>query len=201
MTSQSPFIMVRSMLGKVLQTMLVLAIVSVAAFWFLKMAPGDPVTMLLGSEYSPAAHARLTHELGLDQPVYLQYFHWLGRFVQGDWGLSYVTRDDIFKQAVYQALPVTVALAAFAFVLALAIGVPAGMLAALKRGGLLDHRRLRLPRHGDPRAGGALFLFRLLRRVPEKLCRGRCGCRGKCRHTRADNLGYRQARRHRLVRA
>lgn len=138
MTSQSPFTMVRGLLGKVLQTLLVLVIVSVAAFWFLKLAPGDPVTMLLGSEYSPEAHARLTRELGLDQPVYLQYFQWLGRFVQGDWGLSYVTRDDIFKQAVLQALPVTVALAAFAFVLALAIGVPAGMLAALKRGGPVD---------------------------------------------------------------
>lgn len=97
--------MVRGMLGKVLQTVLVLGSVSVAAFWFLKLAPGDPVPMLLGAGHSPAAHARLTRELGLDQPVYRLYFQWLGRCVQGDWGLSYVTRDDIFKQAVFQALP------------------------------------------------------------------------------------------------
>lgn len=130
--------MMRSLVGKVLQTLLVLLIVSVAAFWFLKLAPGDPVTLLLGSEYSPAAYQRLTHELGLDQPIHVQYVHWLSRFVQGDWGVSYVTRDDIFKQAVFQALPVTVVLAAMALLLALLIGIPAGVLAALKRGGPVD---------------------------------------------------------------
>ena len=82
---------------KLLQTLLVLLIVSVVAFFFLKMAPGDPVMLLLGSEYSPQAYARLMHELGLDQQVTVQYLHWLGRFVQGDWGISYVTRDNIFK--------------------------------------------------------------------------------------------------------
>ena len=40
------------------------------------------------------------HELGLDQPVYVQYLQWLGRFVQGDWGVSFISRDNIFKQAV-----------------------------------------------------------------------------------------------------
>lgn len=130
--------MMRSLVGKVLQTLLVLLIVSVAAFWFLKLAPGDPVTLLLGQEYSPAAYLRLTHELGLDQPIHVQYVHWLSRFVQGDWGVSYITRDDIFKQAVFQALPVTVTLAAMALLLALLIGIPAGVLAALKRGGAVD---------------------------------------------------------------
>ena len=47
-------------------------IVSVATFWFLKLAPGDPVTLLLGAEYSPEAYARLTKELGLDQPLVVQ---------------------------------------------------------------------------------------------------------------------------------
>ena len=130
--------MMRSLVGKVLQTLLVLLIVSVAAFWFLKLAPGDPVTLLLGQEYSPAAYLRLTHELELDQPIHVQYVHWLSRFVQGDWGVSYITRDDIFKQAVFQALPVTVTLAAMALLLALLIGIPAGVLAALKRGGAVD---------------------------------------------------------------
>ena len=123
---------------KLLQTLLVLLIVSIVAFFFLKMAPGDPVMLLLGSEYSPKAYARLMHELGLDQPVYVQYLHWLGRFVQGDWGISYVTRDDIFKQAVLQALPVTLSLATLALLLALALGIPAGLLAALFRGRWVD---------------------------------------------------------------
>jgi peptide/nickel transport system permease protein len=127
-----------SALGKLLQTLLVLLIVSVAAFWFLKLAPGDPVMLLLGSEYSPQSYARLTRELGLDQPVHLQYWSWLSRFVQGDWGVSYITRDNIFKQAVLQALPVTLCLAVLSLLLALLIGIPVGVLAALYRGRWID---------------------------------------------------------------
>lgn len=130
--------MMHKLIGKVLQTLLVLFIVSIAAFWFLKLAPGDPVTLLLGSEYSPAAYQRLMHELGLNQPIHVQYVRWLGRFLQGDWGVSYVTRDDIFKQVVLQALPVTLTLAATSLLLALVFGIPLGMLAALKRGGPVD---------------------------------------------------------------
>ena len=123
---------------KVLQTLLVLWIVSVATFWFLKLAPGDPVTLLLGAEYSPEAYARLTKELGLDQPLVVQYAKWMGNFVQGDWGRSYITRADIFELAVMQALPVTLWLSALALIFALVVGVPAGMVAALNRGGPVD---------------------------------------------------------------
>lgn len=127
-----------STLGKILQTLLVLLIVSVVAFWFLKLAPGDPVMLLLGNEYSPQSYARLTHELGLDQPVHLQYVSWLTRFVQGDWGVSYITRDNIFKQAVLQALPVTLCLAFLSLLLALLIGIPVGIIAALYRNSWID---------------------------------------------------------------
>ncbi|MFZ4711168.1 MAG: ABC transporter permease, partial [Zwartia sp.] len=107
-------------------------------FWFLKLAPGDPVTLLLGAEYSPEAYARLTKELGLDQPLVVQYAKWMGHFVQGDWGKSYITRADIFQLAVMQALPVTLWLSALALMFALVVGVPAGMVAALNRGGPID---------------------------------------------------------------
>jgi peptide/nickel transport system permease protein len=125
-------------LKKVLQTLLVLWIVSVATFWFLKLAPGDPVTLLLGAEYSPEAYARLTKELGLDQPLVVQYAKWMGNFIHGDWGRSYITRADIFQLAVMQALPVTLWLSALALLFALVVGVPAGMVAALTRGGPID---------------------------------------------------------------
>ncbi len=130
--------MANASLKKVLQTLLVLWIVSVATFWFLKLAPGDPVTLLLGAEYSPEAYARLTKELGLDQPVVVQYAKWMGNFIHGDWGRSYITRADIFQLAVMQALPVTLWLSALALMFALVVGVPAGMVAALNRGGPID---------------------------------------------------------------
>ena len=130
--------MANASLKKVLQTLLVLWIVSVATFWFLKLAPGDPVTLLLGAEYSPEAYARLTKELGLDQPLVVQYAKWMGNFIHGDWGRSYITRADIFQLAVMQALPVTLWLSALALLFALVVGVPAGMVAALTRGGPID---------------------------------------------------------------
>jgi peptide/nickel transport system permease protein len=123
---------------KALQTLVVLLVVSVISFGFLKLAPGDPVTLLLGAEYSPAAHARLTHDLGLDRPIPVQYAKWLASFVRGDWGVSFITRESIFRQAVLQSLPVTLCLAGFSLALALAAGIPAGMLAALRRGTWID---------------------------------------------------------------
>jgi len=128
-----------SALAKLAQTLLVLLVVSIAAFWFLKLAPGDPVMLLLGSEYSPQAYAKLMHELGFDQAVHVQYLQWLGRFVQGDWGVTYITRDNIFRQAVMQALPVTLVLTALALLMAMVAGISIGVLAALFRGRWVDH--------------------------------------------------------------
>ncbi|OYY74147.1 MAG: ABC transporter permease [Gammaproteobacteria bacterium 28-57-27] len=120
------------------QTLLVLLLVSVASFSFLKLAPGDPVTIMLGSDYSKASYDQLTQELGLDQPVIVQYGHWLANFVQGDWGTSYITNQNIFELAVFQALPVTLTLAAFSLLIALVIGIPTGVMAALYRNSWVD---------------------------------------------------------------
>lgn len=128
-----------SAFAKLAQTLLVLLVVSIAAFWFLKLAPGDPVMLLLGAEYSPQTYAKMVRELGLDQPLHMQYLQWLVRFVQGDWGVTYITRDNIFRQAVMQALPVTLALAALALLMALVAGLSIGVLAALFRGRWIDH--------------------------------------------------------------
>jgi peptide/nickel transport system permease protein len=118
---------------KVLQTLMVLLIVSVASFSLLKLAPGDPVQLMLGSEYSPEAHASMIAQLGLDRPVVEQYLRWLGSFVAGDWGVSYVGRAPIFQYAFVEALPVTLTLAASALGLAIVVGVPLGVLSATKK--------------------------------------------------------------------
>lgn len=130
--------MLGSAAAKLGQTLLVLLIVSVASFAFLKLAPGDPVSIMLGSDYSQGAYDQLVHELGLDQPMTVQYWHWLAAFLQGDWGTSYITSQDIFELAVLQALPVTLTLAALSLLVALVIGIPAGVLAALHRNSWVD---------------------------------------------------------------
>lgn len=124
--------------AKLAQTLLVLLIVSAASFAFLKLAPGDPVSIMLGSDYSQVSYDKLTHELGLDQPVVFQYGHWLANFVRGDWGTSYITNQNIFELAVLQALPVTLTLAALSLLIALLVGIPTGVLAALYRNSWID---------------------------------------------------------------
>jgi peptide/nickel transport system permease protein len=130
--------MIRRVLGAIAQTALVLLVVSVVSFLFLKLSPGDPVAIMLGSDFSRESYAKLYHELGLDQPLLAQYVQWLGRFVQGDWGSSYVSKQDIFEQAVLQALPVTLTLAAFSLLIALVVGIPLGVLAAVRRNSWVD---------------------------------------------------------------
>ena len=130
--------MFQAVSAKLAQTLLVLLIVSAASFAFLKLAPGDPVSIMLGSDYSKASYDKLTHELGLDQPIVLQYGRWLADFVQGDWGTSYITNQDIFELAVLQALPVTLTLAALSLLIALVVGIPTGVLAALYRNSWID---------------------------------------------------------------
>lgn len=124
--------------AKLAQTLLVLLIVSAASFAFLKLAPGDPVSIMLGSDYSKSSYDQLIHELGLDQPVVFQYGNWLADFVRGDWGTSYITNQNIFELAVMQALPVTLTLAGFSLLIALVIGIPTGVLAALYRNSWVD---------------------------------------------------------------
>lgn len=124
--------------GTVAQTVLVLLVVSMVSFGFLKLSPGDPVTVMLGSDYSRESYDQLYRQLGLDQPLPLQYLQWLGRFVQGDWGVSYISQQNIFEQAVLQALPVTLTLAGASLLIALVVGIPLGVVAAVRRNSWID---------------------------------------------------------------
>jgi peptide/nickel transport system permease protein len=125
-------------LARIGQTLAVLFVVSVASFGLLKLAPGDPVQIMLGSEYSPEAYESLVAEMGLDQPFLVQYAHWAVNFIQGDWGTSFVAHTDIFTHAFKEALPVTLTLASFSLAFAILIGVPLGVLSAVKKDTAFD---------------------------------------------------------------
>jgi peptide/nickel transport system permease protein len=124
--------------GTLAQTAVVLLVVSGISFAFLKLSPGDPVALLLGSDFSREAYDQLYKQLGLDRSWAAQYVEWLGRFVSGDWGKSYVSKQDIFELAVLQALPVTLTLAALSLLVALVVGIPLGVLAAVRRNSWID---------------------------------------------------------------
>lgn len=106
-------------------------------FFMLRLVPGDPVSVMLGGEYSPEAEAQLKKNLALDEPVYTQYVTWMGNVLQGDLGKSIATKEPV-TSAIKRALPKTLSITILAFIIGVVIALPMGILAALKRGSVFD---------------------------------------------------------------
>jgi peptide/nickel transport system permease protein len=107
--------------------------VSVLIFSLQQLLPGDAAVALAGEEHDPAAVAAIRQKYHLDRPVPVQYAIWLGRVLRGDFGESMRNKIPV-SQLLAAKLPVTVELAACSMAIALAIGIPAGVLAAVKQG-------------------------------------------------------------------
>ena len=106
-------------------------------FALLRLAPGDPATFLLAPGASAADAVRLRTELGLDQPIGVQYARWLGAMLRGDLGTSFVERRPVVS-SLADALPVSLALGAASLLLSFAVGVAVGVIQAARRGSLGD---------------------------------------------------------------
>ena len=129
----------RGLRSRLLQLVPTLLLVSVLVFGLQQLMPGDPALVLAGEEGgNPQVLAQIRSELLLDRPLPVQYAHWLGRLVQGDLGYSWRTRQPV-SALVAAKLPVTLQLGVMAFAFALLIGIPAGVLSAVKRGTWWDH--------------------------------------------------------------
>lgn len=116
-------------------TLPLLFAVSVLTFVLTALAPGDPAATILGSAATPEKVADLRQQLGLDDPLWLQYWHWLSNAVQGDLGESLVNSQSV-TSALAARLPVTLSLVICAVLVASVLGVALGMFSAL-RGGFL----------------------------------------------------------------
>jgi peptide/nickel transport system permease protein len=110
---------------------------SVLAFLIIRLVPGDPVLAVLGLNATPELVARMRADLGLDDPIFVQYGDWIGGVVRGDFGLDYRSGEPIGTMLT-DRLPVTIELAVLSLLLAVAIAVPLGVWAAVRRGGLPD---------------------------------------------------------------
>ncbi len=115
----------------------VLLLVSIVIFSLLHLTPGDPVVVMLGEEATLESRDTLRRELGLDRPLPIQYGVWLGRVLQGDLGRSIRTHQPV-SEAILQRLPVTLELSLLAMVVSLAIALPAGIVAAVRRNSNAD---------------------------------------------------------------
>jgi dipeptide transport system permease protein len=112
--------------------------VSIIAFSFIRLLPGDPVALLSGERVmSPERHAQISAQLGMDRPLVIQYFDYLGGVLTGDFGSSIVSKKPILDQ-FWALFPATFELSFCAIVIAIALGIPAGVIAAIKRGSIFD---------------------------------------------------------------
>jgi len=121
-------------LGHSVVTMLILSMVT---FGLLLAAPGGPAIML-SPDVSPAEAARMKENLGLNDPVPVQYIRWLWTMVRGDFGISFTDARKV-SDLIGERLPATLLLVGVALLEAIVVGVAAGSIAALKRGSIYDH--------------------------------------------------------------
>src|SRR5665213_1067355 len=114
--------------------------ISIVIFVLLRVVPGNIVDILFAAAgyVDPADKANLERELGLDQPIVVQYLHWIGGLLHGDLGYSYVSEKPALDE-ILPRIPITARLAGLALLFSTAIGVPLGVLSALKQGSRLDY--------------------------------------------------------------
>jgi peptide/nickel transport system permease protein len=112
--------------------------ISFLIFLLMHIAPGDPVVLLLGEDATPEEIARTRHDWGLDRPLVVQYWDFLYRAVQGDFGKSLKFNEPVIN-LVTERLPATIELGIASLVVAILISVPLGVYSAIKHNSLLDH--------------------------------------------------------------
>jgi peptide/nickel transport system permease protein len=116
----------------------ILLSVSILVFISVRLIPGDPAQIMLGERASPQALERLREQLGLNQPIYIQYFIYLKNLLKGDLGTSIVTNNKILHEII-RKFPATIELAFASMLISIVIGVTAGILAAVYRNSWIDN--------------------------------------------------------------
>ena len=114
--------------------------ISIVIFVLLRIVPGNIVDILFDAAgmVDPADKADLQRQLGLDQPIVLQYLHWIGGLLHGDLGYSYVSEKPALQE-ILPRIPITARLAAFALLFSASFGIPLGVLSAVYQGSRLDY--------------------------------------------------------------
>lgn len=111
---------------------------SIVAFTLTRIVPSDPAAMWMGPRATPEQIERTQIELGLDQPIPVQYWRYVSGLARGDWGISIVTKRPVLRDlATY--LPASIELILFGLLIGFAVGIPLGVFSSAKSGSLLDH--------------------------------------------------------------
>lgn len=126
------------LLRRVAQMIVVVVGVVTLAFVFSNIVPGDPARLIAGPNASPQAVASIGHELGLDEPLWSQYTHYVSRVAHGDLGTSFALQGRSVGGEITSALPITIQLAIFGVLWEIVLGVPIGIVAAYRAGSAPD---------------------------------------------------------------
>lgn len=128
-------------LRRLMQAVIVLILVTMVVFLAMRMLPGDPIYMIMTSgemtNITKEQIEAIRHEFGLDKPIVFQYFDWVRGVVHGDFGVSLALRRSPLE-LISRAVPVTLNLSLLAFAISLIIGIPAGVICAVRRGRWID---------------------------------------------------------------
>lgn len=131
--------MIKFVFKKLIEVIPIFLGITLLSFGLIRMVPGDPVLLMLGERGgSPEEYARMQKNLGLDQPIATQYFHFVGSVLKGDLGTSIVSKRSVWEEFTSR-FPATFELGFCALFLAILFGIPLGVLAALKRNTFLDY--------------------------------------------------------------
>jgi len=125
--------MLRYFLKRVFLALPALWLVLTLVFLMIHIVPGDPVEQMLGEGAAPGQLTQLHHALGLDLPLHSQYGHYLWQLGHADLGQSFKFQSPV-RQIIFERYPAALQLALLALIVCAAIGIPAGMLAAYRRG-------------------------------------------------------------------
>lgn len=129
--------MVAFVIRRLLTTIPIVLFITVIAFVVMNVIPGDPALTLLGQEATPETVEALRERMGLNRPLHVQYLSWVGGVTRLDLGRSLIDNSPV-SRAIGHALPVTLQITVVALLIALLIGVPAGIISAVRRGGVWD---------------------------------------------------------------
>ena len=129
---------IRYIIKRVLKSIPVVLLATMVVFSILHFAPGNPAKIILGPKATPGAIAQMEQELGLNQPIYIQYIDWISGIVQGDWGTS-IRWDMPVLDLIIDRLPATLILMTSSMALSVVMGVSLGVLGALKRNSIFDY--------------------------------------------------------------
>src|SRR6201995_137335 len=125
------------LLRRVLAAIPVMCVVALFVFLLLRITPGDPAAILAGDNATPEQLERIRPSLGLNEPLYIQFFTWIGKLLHGDLGVSLISNVPVLNM-ISQRIEPTISIAVATIILAVVVAVPLGVIAAWKHGSWID---------------------------------------------------------------